>query len=57
MDVRLNYINGEWCSATSGATVEVLCPATHQVIATIPRSGPEDVDKAVNAAEGALAGR
>jgi acyl-CoA reductase-like NAD-dependent aldehyde dehydrogenase len=47
-------IGGEWVPARSNQTIEVLNPATGEVLATVPRSGAEDVADAVAAAEDAL---
>jgi betaine-aldehyde dehydrogenase len=44
------FINGEWVEAASGKTDEVLNPATEEVVATVPRGGEEDVNRAVEAA-------
>jgi 1-pyrroline dehydrogenase len=44
------FIGGEWIEASSGETMEVLNPATSDVIAEVPRSSAEDVDRAVAAA-------
>jgi betaine-aldehyde dehydrogenase len=49
-----NYIDGAWADAASGKTFEVLNPATREVIARAPDSGPEDVDRAVRAARRAF---
>jgi aminobutyraldehyde dehydrogenase len=46
-----NLVGGEWLDAVEGETMEVLNPATGEVIAEVPRSGEEDVDRAVAAAE------
>jgi aminobutyraldehyde dehydrogenase len=48
------YVGGEWGGAASGETMEVLNPATGEVIADVPRCGAEDVDRAVEAARAAL---
>jgi 1-pyrroline dehydrogenase len=45
-----HYIGGEWRPARSGATDDVLDPATGQVIATVPSGGADDIDDAVAAA-------
>ncbi len=45
-----NFIGGEWVDAASGETFESTSPATGEPIGTFPRSGPEDVDRAVDAA-------
>jgi betaine-aldehyde dehydrogenase/aminobutyraldehyde dehydrogenase len=48
------FVGGEWVDAASGETMEVLNPATEEVIAQVPRCGAEDVDRAVAAAKAAL---
>jgi acyl-CoA reductase-like NAD-dependent aldehyde dehydrogenase len=45
-----NFIGGEWVDAVSGETFESRSPATGELIGTFPRSGREDVDRAVEAA-------
>jgi aldehyde dehydrogenase (NAD+) len=49
-----NFIGGEWVDAAGGETFESLSPATGETIGVFPRSGPEDVDRAVAAAKGAF---
>jgi len=49
-----NFIDGEWTETASGRTLEVINPATREVIALIPDSGPADVDRAVTAARRAF---
>jgi aldehyde dehydrogenase (NAD+) len=46
-----NFIGGEWVDAAAGETFESLSPATGESIGTFPRSGPADVDLAVEAAK------
>jgi len=48
------YIDGTWCDARSGETFETINPATGEVITTVARAGPEDVDLAVQAARRAF---
>jgi alpha-ketoglutaric semialdehyde dehydrogenase len=48
-----NFIGGEWVDAASGETFESTSPATGELIGTFPKSGPEDVDRAVEAARDA----
>jgi 1-pyrroline dehydrogenase len=48
-------IGGSWVDSASGETTSVVNPANGQVIAEVPASGPEDVDRAVSAAAGAFA--
>jgi alpha-ketoglutaric semialdehyde dehydrogenase len=45
-----NFIAGEWVDAASGDTFESHSPATGELIGVFPKSGPEDVDRAVAAA-------
>src|SRR5919109_301502 len=49
-----NFIGGEWVDAASGETFESLSPATGESIGVFPKSGPEDVDRAVEAAKAAF---
>jgi betaine-aldehyde dehydrogenase len=51
-----NFINGESVDAAGGETEEVTNPATGEVIADMPLSGEEDVNRAVAAAKAAFAG-
>jgi acyl-CoA reductase-like NAD-dependent aldehyde dehydrogenase len=50
-----NFIGGEWVDAAGGRTFESVVPASGEVIGTFPRSGPEDVERAVAAAKAAYA--
>jgi len=45
-----NFIGGEWVDAASGETFESTNPANGDTIGAFPKSGPEDVDRAVAAA-------
>ena len=47
-------IGGEWVPARGGDTIEVLNPATGEMIGTVPRSGADDVADAVAAAADAF---
>ena len=47
------FIGGEFVDSTSGETMEVLNPATGEVIAEVPRGTAEDVDSAVDRRAGA----
>jgi alpha-ketoglutaric semialdehyde dehydrogenase len=48
-----NFIGGEWVDAASGETFETKSPATGEVLGVFPKSGAEDVDRAVEAAKAA----
>jgi betaine-aldehyde dehydrogenase len=50
------FINGEWVSPESSATIEVFNPATDELLGTIPEANAADVDRAVMAAHKALPG-
>ena len=51
-----NFINGEFVDAAEGATEEVTNPANGEVIAEMPLSNEEDVNRAVSAAKAAFDG-
>lgn len=53
MSVLQNYINGEWVSSASSATIDVVNPATKEVLAQVPYGNDtqKDVEKAVAAAQ------
>jgi acyl-CoA reductase-like NAD-dependent aldehyde dehydrogenase len=48
-----NYIGGEWVEAASGEKFESMSPADGKTLGVFPRSGSEDVDRAVEAAKSA----
>ncbi len=50
-----NYIGGEWVDAASGETFDSTSPADGELIGTFPRSGADDVDRAVEVAKEAFA--
>jgi len=54
MKTLKNFINGEWVESKSKETMEVINPATKEVIALIPVSNKEDVDLATKAASDAF---
>jgi acyl-CoA reductase-like NAD-dependent aldehyde dehydrogenase len=49
-------IGGEQVAAADGGTFDVVSPVTGQLIARVPKGGPEDVDRAVAAAQRAFDG-
>jgi acyl-CoA reductase-like NAD-dependent aldehyde dehydrogenase len=49
-----HLIHGEWVPARSKTTLDVLNPATGELLARIPRGTAEDIDDAVRSAESAL---
>ena len=46
---RQQFIGGAWVDAASGETLGVENPANGRQIANVPKSGAEDVDRAVKA--------
>jgi aldehyde dehydrogenase (NAD+) len=50
------FINGEWRDASGGKTIEVVNPATEEVIAEVASAEQSDVDAAVAAARAAFDG-
>ena len=53
---RQLFINGEWRDAAGGKTIEVINPATEEVIAEVASAEQGDVDAAVAAARAAFDG-
>jgi betaine-aldehyde dehydrogenase len=50
------FVGGHWVPAAAGRRMDVLDPATEQVIARVPAAGAEDVDRAVQTARAAFRG-
>jgi succinate-semialdehyde dehydrogenase/glutarate-semialdehyde dehydrogenase len=48
------YIDGGWCDADSGATIDVTDPGSGEKLGTIPRMGTAETRRAIEAAEAAL---
>jgi betaine-aldehyde dehydrogenase len=48
------YIGGEWVAPAGTATIEVVNPATEEVIGVVPEASQADVDRAVAAARAAF---
>jgi len=53
-DLRKFYINGEWVDPVSAEEMDVINPANERKIATITLGSPEDVNRAVAAANAAF---
>lgn len=51
------FIGGAWRDSRSGETFDTRNPASNDVLATVSRAGPEDIDAAVDAAREALEGK
>jgi succinate-semialdehyde dehydrogenase/glutarate-semialdehyde dehydrogenase len=50
-----NYIGGKWGGAESGATLDVVNPATGELVGRVPRAGRSETVRAIDAAEAAFA--
>jgi aldehyde dehydrogenase (NAD+) len=50
----MHLIGGEWVAARGGDTIQVINPATGEVLAHVPRGGEPDIDDAVAAAADAF---
>ena len=48
------YINGKWRPSNSGDTLDVINPATEEVIGNVARAGISDLDEALEAADSAF---
>lgn len=48
------YINGQWVHSSEGEVIEVLNPATEEVVDTVPNGSPADALKAIEAANTAF---
>ncbi|PWA09670.1 aldehyde dehydrogenase family protein [Pueribacillus theae] len=53
-DCLKHFINGEWVESTGSKTIDVINPATEEVIGRISDGTKEDLDKAVAAARAAF---
>lgn len=53
-DVLKNYIGGEWVPSASKTTLKVCNPASGEILAKVPLSSPDEVKKAVSAAQAAF---
>jgi succinate-semialdehyde dehydrogenase/glutarate-semialdehyde dehydrogenase len=51
---QANLIGGEWVQADSGATIDVVNPATGLKFGTVPKSGQAETKRAIDAAETAF---
>ncbi|MEV0198049.1 aldehyde dehydrogenase family protein [Nonomuraea sp. NPDC050691] len=52
--MRKLYIGGDWTASVSGEAIEVVNPATEEIIDRVPAGAPADVEAAVLAARGAF---
>ena len=54
VEVLKNYINGEWVESSSTETLDVVNPATLEVLAKVPKSTNDEVKEAIKAAKEAF---
>ncbi|GHC23883.1 NAD-dependent succinate-semialdehyde dehydrogenase [Kushneria pakistanensis] len=47
------FINGQWCHADDGASIEVIDPASGETLAAVPAMGTQETRRAIAAAEAA----
>ncbi|MEV0588499.1 aldehyde dehydrogenase family protein [Nonomuraea sp. NPDC050310] len=52
--MRQLYIDGAWIASVSGEGIDVVNPATEEIIDRVPAGAPQDVDAAVRAARAAF---
>jgi acyl-CoA reductase-like NAD-dependent aldehyde dehydrogenase len=50
------YVDGAWVASTGTSTIDVVNPATEEVVGRVAEGTPEDVDRAVRAARAAFDG-
>lgn len=48
------YLNGQWCDADNGETIQVTNPANGVVLGTVPNMGAEEARRAINGANAAF---
>ena len=56
MDLARLYVDGSWVDPLSDGRIDVLNPATEEVVASVPQGTAGDIDRAVAAAAGAFGG-
>jgi succinate-semialdehyde dehydrogenase / glutarate-semialdehyde dehydrogenase len=47
------YLNGQWCDADNGETINVTNPATGELLGTVPKMGAAETKRAINGANDA----
>ena len=53
-DLNKLYINGEWVQAETGESIDVINPATGEVVSPVPKAGKKEARLAVDAAHEAF---
>jgi len=54
MDHTQLYINGEWREGAAAARIDIINPATEEVLASVASAEIEDADAALDAAQAAF---
>lgn len=54
LPILQNYINGQWCDSEASEQLEVVNPATAEVLAKVPLSNQSELDQAAEAAQAAF---
>ncbi|WP_199432280.1 aldehyde dehydrogenase family protein [Qaidamihabitans albus] len=54
LTARTHLVGGEWVAARGGGTIDVLNPATQELLLPVPRGGADDIADAVRAAAAAF---
>ncbi len=50
---QAGFINGQWCDADDGATLDVVNPASGETLAAVPAMGSDETRRAIEAADAA----
>ncbi|MBC6436995.1 MAG: NAD-dependent succinate-semialdehyde dehydrogenase [Rhodobacteraceae bacterium] len=53
---QANFIAGQWVGADDGAVIDVINPASQEVIGTVPKAGTAETTRAIDAAGAAFPG-
>ncbi|QYO68498.1 aldehyde dehydrogenase family protein [Leptolyngbya sp. 7M] len=51
LPILQNYINGQWCYSSAGEYLDVVNPATAEILAKVPLSTAEELNRAAEAAQ------
>ena len=54
MEIKKNYINGEWVESVTGRTREIICPSNEERIGITTESSAADAKQAILAAKSAF---
>ncbi|XQQ05352.1 MAG: CoA-acylating methylmalonate-semialdehyde dehydrogenase [Leptolyngbya sp. IPPAS B-1204] len=54
LPILQNYINGQWCYSSAGEYLDVVNPATAEILAKVPLSTAEELNRAAEAAQTAF---